>query len=173
MNTGKMSMQCSIRRIYGRKWTVLLGAALFGTIGLASSGPAAAAQPDLDCKMTFSLEGWSAIYKRVDGNGTVTCANGQSMPVHIRVRGGGLTAGKWRINDGKGTFTDVYKISDVLGDYAEASADIGAVKSGTAQVLTKGTVSLALAGVGQGVNIGISGAKFTISRVGSTRHHRK
>lgn len=159
------------KQIRNRKLAIVLGAVLLGATGFAIAGTASAAQPDLDCKLTFSLKGWSAIYKHADGDGRVTCANGQSMPVHIRVRGGGLTAGKWRINDGQGKFTDVYKINDVLGDYAAASADIGAVKSGTAQVLSKGTVSLALSGVGQGINLGIAGAKFTISREGSS--HRK
>lgn len=168
---GDMSTQDSFKRIRCKKLAVLMGAALVGATGLAMASAASAAQPDLDCKLTFSLKGWSAIYKHADGNGRVTCANGQSMPVHIRVRGGGLTAGKWRINDGQGKFTDVYKIDDVLGNYAAASADIGAVKSGTAQVLSKGTVSLALSGVGQGINLGISGSKFTISREGL--NHRK
>ena len=168
---GDMSTQDSFKRIRCKKLAVLMGAALVGATGLAMASAASAAQPDLDCKLTFSLKGWSAIYKHADGDGRVTCANGQSMPVHIRVRGGGLTAGKWRINDGQGKFTDVYKIDDVLGNYAAASADIGAVKSGTAQVLSKGTVSLALSGVGQGINLGISGSKFTISREGL--NHRK
>ena len=157
-----------------RKMATLLAAAVLGATGFATASTASAAQPDLDCKLTFSLTGWSAIYKHADGNGVVTCADGQSMPVHIRVRGGGLTAGKWRINDGKGRFTDVYRIGDVLGNYAQASADAGLVKSGTAQVLTKGTVSLALAGAGQGIDLGISGAKFTISRANPgkvIRHH--
>lgn len=166
-----MSTQDSFKRIRSRRLAVLMGAVLVGAASFGIAGTASAAQPDLDCKLTFSLKGWSAIYKHADGNGRITCANGQSMPVHIRVRGGGLTAGKWRINDGQGKFTDVYKIADVLGDYAAASADIGAVKAGTAQVLSKGTVSLALSGVGQGINLGISGSKFTISREGST--HRK
>ncbi len=165
-----MSAQDSFKRIRGGKLATLMGVALFCAAGLGMAGAASAAQPDLDCKLTFSLKGWSAIYQHADGNGRITCANGQSMPVHIRIRGGGLTAGKWRINDGQGKFTDVYKIDDVLGDYAAASADIGAVKSGTAQVLSKGTVSLALSGVGQGINLGISGSKFTISREGS--NHR-
>lgn len=159
------------KQIRGRKLAVLLSAALLGGAGCAFAGAASAAQPDLDCKLTFSLTAWSAIYEHADGRGRVTCANGESMPVHIRIRGGGLTAGKWRINDGKGSFTDVYKISDVLGSYAQAAANIGAVKSGTAQVLSKGSVSLALAGVGQGINLGISGSKFTISRAESTRTH--
>ena len=163
-----MSTQDALKRIRGKKLAVLMGAALVGAAGFGIASTASAAQPDLDCKLTFSLKGWSAIYKHADGNGRVTCANGQSMPVHIRIRGGGLTAGKWRINDGQGKFTDVSKMDDVLGDYAAASAEIGAVKSGTAQVLSKGTVSLALSGVGQGINLGISGSKFTISREDSS-----
>jgi hypothetical protein len=159
-----MSTQDALKRIRGKKLAVLMGAALVGAAGFGIAGTASAAQPDLDCKLTFSLKGWSAIYQHADGYGRVTCATGPSMRVHIRIRGGGLTAGKWRINDGQGKFTDVYKIDDVLGDYAAASADIGAGKSGTAQVLSKGTVSLALSGVGQGINLGISGSKFTISR---------
>ena len=168
-----MGIQDSLKRIGGRRLAVLMSAALLGAAGFAVAGTASAAQPDLDCKLTFSLKGWSAIYKHADGSGRITCANGESMPVHIRIRGGGLTAGKWQINDGKGKFTDVYKISDVLGDYAAASADIGAVKSGTAQVLSKGTVSLALSGVGQGINRGISGSKFTISRAGRSHETHK
>ena len=160
----------SIKRFRDRKLAALLGAALLGTASLAVPGTSSAARSDLDCKLTFSLQGWSAIYKHADGSGTVTCANGRSMPVHVRIRGGGLTAGKWRINDGHGKFSDVARISDVLGDYAAASADIGAVKSGTVQVLTKGPVSLALRGVGHGINLGISGSRFTISRAGSTGH---
>lgn len=168
-----MTMHLRGQRLHGRTLALVLGAALLGTSSLAAVGTATAAQPDLDCKLTFSLRGWSAIYEHADGRGMVTCANGESLPVHIRVRGGGLTAGKWRIDDGKGKFTDVYRIDEVLGSYAAASANAGVVKSGTAQVLSKGTVSLALAGNGQGVNIGIAGTKFTISRAGSARGHRK
>lgn len=120
--------------------------------------------PDLDCKMTFSMTGWSLIYKHAEGTGTVTCENGQSMPVKISVKGGGLTAGKWHVDDGKGTFTDVHRISDVLGHYAQGSAHAGLVKSANAQVLTKGNVSLALAGHGEGVDLGIDVGGFTISR---------
>jgi hypothetical protein len=119
------------------------------------------------------MNGWSAIVKKAEGHGTVSCANGESMPVDLRVVGGGLTAGKWQINDGTGTFTDVHRISDVLGDYAQGEASVAAVKAGTAQVLTKGNVSLALAGVGQGVDLGLSGAKFTISRAGHVHRHGK
>ena len=120
--------------------------------------------PDLDCKLTFSLTGWSLIYKHADGVGRVTCENGRSMPVKISVKGGGLTAGKWHIDHGSGKFTDVHSINDVLGRYAQGGAHAGVVKSAQAQVLTKGTVSLALAGHGEGIDLGVDVGAFTISR---------
>lgn len=156
-----------------------LAAATFGMLtALCASGFAAAAAPapvgqstvsekgapDLDCKLRFSLTGWSLIYKHADGEGTVTCENGQSMPVKITVKGGGLTAGKWHVDNGRGTFTDVHQISDVLGRYAQGGAHAGLVKSANAQVLTKGNVSLALAGHGEGVDLGVDVGAFTISR---------
>ncbi|HUD41219.1 MAG TPA: hypothetical protein VMR06_04395 [Dokdonella sp.] len=132
-------------------------------IGAMSATPARAA--DLDCKLRFTLSGWAAVVKHAEGTGTVTCENGQSMQVKIEAKGGGLTVGKYRIDDGRGTFSDVRTINDVLGTYAEGEAQAGAVKSGSAQVLTKGTVSLALAGTGEGVGLGVSVGAFTISRV--------
>jgi hypothetical protein len=84
--------------------------------------------------------------------------------VKIAVVGGGLTAGKYRITNGKGEISKVHDISEVFGDYVQAGAEAGVVKSSQAQVLTKGTTSLALAGTGEGVNLGVSVGKFTISR---------
>ncbi len=91
------------------------------------------------------------------------------MNVRISAKGGGLTVGKSHIDNGTGKFTDVHRIEDVLGTYVQGDASIGAVKSGTAQVLTKGTVSLALAGAGEGIDIGISVGGFTIERAGEAR----
>ena len=119
--------------------------------------------PDLDCKLTFSLTGWSLIYKHAEGSGVVTCADGKSMPVKVEAHGGGITVGKSHIDNGTGKFSDVHKIEDVLGTYAQGDASIGAGKSGTAQVLTKGTVSLALAGAGEGIDIGVSVGGFSIT----------
>jgi len=138
----------------------LLALALAATLPRVS----AAAEANLDCKLKFSLTGWSAIYKHAEGHGVVTCENGKAMDVKIEAKGGGLTVGKSHIDNGTGKFTDVHRIEDVLGTYAQGDASIGAGKSGTAQVLTKGTVSLALAGAGEGVDIGISFGGFTISR---------
>ena len=131
----------------------------------ALHAPQALAAGKTDCEMKFSLTGWAAIYKHAEGSGTITCNNGRSFAVEIVAIGGGLTAGKYRIEDGTGKFSDVYDTAELFGSYAQGEANAGVVKSGSAQVLTKGNVSLALAGAGEGVDIGISFGKFTIRRV--------
>ena len=127
------------------------------------SGDAAAAGK-IDCKMKFNLRGWSALYKHAEGTGVISCDNGRAFNVNIVAVGGGLTVGKYRVDNGTGKFADVNSVDELFGDYAQAEANAGVVKSGSAQVLTKGTSSLALAGAGEGVDIGISFGKFTISR---------
>lgn len=116
------------------------------------------------CTMTFSLSGWSAIYKRASGSGTIQCDNGQSAAVSIRTTGGGLTFGKSKVVNGRGSFSDVGGIGELFGNYATADVHAGAGRSSDAQVLTRGTVSLALAGTGEGVDIGFDFGRFTISR---------
>lgn len=123
-----------------------------------------AAHAALDCKLQFTMSGWSAFYKRADGTGTITCSNGQSMNVKLSARGGGLSAGKSTIRNGVGEFAGVQNINDVLGNYASAEAHAGAVKSAKGQVVTKGEVSLALSGTGEGWDLGIAFGKFTIKR---------
>jgi len=120
---------------------------------------------ELDCKLKFSLSSWSVIYKHSEGNGVVTCENGETINVKITAHGGGLTVGKSRIEGGAGRFSDVHKISDVLGHYGQAGAHAGASKSSMAQVLTKGKVSLALAGTGKGVDLGVDVGELTLTRV--------
>lgn len=144
--------------------TGFAAAGLALAIAAVAAPKAQAADAQLDCTMKFNLTTWSAIYKHAEGTGMVTCENGQSMRVKISAKGGGLTVGKSHIDDGKGEFTDVHKMSDILGTYAQGEASAAAGKSATAQVLTKGTVSLALAGTGEGVNLGISFGGFTISK---------
>lgn len=135
------------------------------TVCLAAlgTGPAFAGE-DLDCKLDYQLTGWSLVYKHTTGTGTVTCNNGDVLPVKVTAKAVGLTAGKWHIDNGVGRFTDVHRIDEVLGRYAQASANAGVIKSGEAQVLTKGPVSLALAGGGEGMNLGVDVGAFTIKR---------
>lgn len=135
-------------------------AAIF--LGLAAL-PARAAGP-IDCRLDFDVSGWSIFYKTSSGSGTVSCSNGQRMAVRISAKGGGLTVGKSRIDNGVGEFSGVRGIEDVLGSYVTAEAHAGAVRSSKAQVVTKGDVSLALAGTGEGWDLGVAFGKFTISR---------
>jgi hypothetical protein len=116
------------------------------------------------CRMTFSLKGWSAFYKTSKGEGTITCDNGQSLKVKIHATGGGITFGKSEIVDGTGRFSGARGISELLGSYVQSEAHAGAGKSTDAQALTKGEVSLALTGTGRGVDIGFAFGKFTIEK---------
>ena len=116
------------------------------------------------CTMTFSLKGWSAFYKTAAGEGTITCTNGQSASVAIKATGGGITFGKSEVVDGTGTFTEARNIDELLGSYVQSEAHAGAGKSADAQALTKGEVSLSLAGTGRGINLGFAFGKFTLTR---------
>lgn len=129
----------------------------------ALAAPAHAAGP-IDCSLDFDLAGWSVFYKTSSGTGTVSCSNGERMTVKLQSRGGGLSFGKSRIDNGSGEFSGLRHIEDALGSYATAEAHAGAFKSSKAQVLTKGDVSLALAGTGRGWDVGIAFGRFTISR---------
>ena len=117
----------------------------------------------LDCSMEFSLKGWSAFYKTSKGEGTVKCTNGQTLAVTVKSEGGGLSFGKSDVKNGTGKFSGVTSVDDVIGSYAYANADAGAVKSSAAQVMTKGEISLSLAGTGDGWALGADVGKFTIS----------
>ena len=115
------------------------------------------------CEMTYTLREWSIFYKEAHGDGVITCDNGQRAEVHLLARGGGLTAGKAEVRDGKGKFSEVSDIRELFGKYAAAQADAGAVKSAEATVVTKGEITLGLTGKGTGWQLGIRFSKFTIS----------
>ena len=70
--------------------------------------------------------------------------------MRIEVKGGGLTVGKSKITNGRGSFTGAVSVNELLGTYASVGAHAGAVKSSNAQVMTKGDISLALSGTGKG-----------------------
>ncbi len=117
---------------------------------------------EIDCQLSFSMSGWSVFYKTSSGEGTVSCDNGQRLAVRISAKGGGLSFGKSKIENGTGEFSGVRDIRDVLGTYATAEAHAGASKSTKAQAMTKGDVSLALAGKGSGWDVGVAFGKFVI-----------
>jgi hypothetical protein len=147
---------------------------LASSLGLGACSLAAAAQPTppapatVKCKMSFTLSGWSVLYKTASGSGTVTCSDGSSLPVTIDAKGGGLTVGHYKINDGHGDFTGVDTIRDVLGSYGMATAHVGAAKTVHGAVLSKGDVTLALGGTGNGWDIGVGFEGFTIKAAASS-----
>ncbi len=116
------------------------------------------------CRLRFTLEGWSVFYKSATGSGTINCDNGQSAHVSIKAKGGGLTVGMSKIANGSGTFSEVADIEDTFGTYAAAEAHAGMGKSSDAQVVTKGSVSLALSGTGKGIDLGVGFGKFVIEK---------
>lgn len=143
------------------KKTLSLMAVLMASVMVA---PAAQAAGNIECNLRYDMAGWSLIYKTASGNGTITCDNGTRMPVKIKVKGGGLTVGKSKIVGGTGRFTGAYSPNDLFGTYAAVGAHAGAVRSSGAAAMTKGDISLALAGTGKGWDLGIDGTAFTIER---------
>jgi hypothetical protein len=135
------------------------------TMALLLVAVAAPAHALTKCEMSFTMKEWSAFYKKAEGRGRILCENGETAEVILEGRGGGLTAGKGEIRDGKGHFSEVSGIHELFGTYAQADASAGAVKSAGASGLTKGPVSLGLEGKGTGWEVGISFGKLTLTPV--------
>ncbi len=133
-------------------------------VAAASTADVSAAEKSTKCQMTFEMHGWSIFYKVASGTGQITCDNGQTASVKLEAKGGGITAGKSEIHDGTGKFSEVSDIGELFGTYVTGSANAGAGKEASAAVVTKGEVSLALAGKGRGIEVGVSFGKFTITR---------
>jgi hypothetical protein len=128
-----------------------------------AAGQSMAGTADLVCKLQYKVKGWSALVKVADGTGTITCADGTTKTVTLKLRSVGATIGKSQVDNGVGKFTDVLSIDDALGTYAQSEVHGGVGKSASAQVLTKGTVSLALAGAGEGIDLGVTVGELTIA----------
>jgi hypothetical protein len=133
-------------------------------LALTLSWGTSAMAADASCELKFTMKGWSAIYNKATGSGTVTCSDGTSMKVKLESKGLGLTAGKSTIDVGKGTFKGVTDPNQIPGAYLAVDASAGAVKSGTFAVLAKGDIFLTLSGTGRGWDAGISMSDFTIKR---------
>jgi hypothetical protein len=138
------------------------GMAVVATAGVLALAPPA--WSGTKCTLRYSLSGWSAIYSTASGSGTTTCDNGQSARVSLRAKGGGLTAGKSKIVNGSGTFSEIADINEVFGKYAAVEVHAGVVDSSAAQVVTKGPVSLAFSGTGKGVDLGLTFGEFNIQK---------
>jgi hypothetical protein len=116
------------------------------------------------CDLRFDLESWSVFYKEGHGRGVIDCDNGQRAAVILEAKGGGVSLGASKIVDGTGNFSLLTSIDEVYGDYATAEAHAGMGPSAHAQIVTKGSISLALSGSGNGVDLGFALGRFTIKR---------
>ena len=139
--------------------TLLALAATIACAGLATAEGAA----DLGCSLKFSLSRWSAPQKHSEGSGIVSCGNGGLLRVRIAATGAGLSSAKAHIDGATGVFTDVHSIRDIFGAYTEAVATTHA-PSGNAQILSKGSVQLALSGRAQGIDLGLGIGEFILTR---------
>lgn len=135
-----------------------------GAAVLLASSLLPARAAELSCTMTYTMSGGGAFYKHSTGEGVVKCSDGQTLPVSIEAKGGGLTFGHSKITDGHGKFAGVADIHEVIGGYATAEANAGSGgEASKAQVVTKGSISLALTGKGTGRTLGVSFGSFIIS----------
>jgi hypothetical protein len=119
------------------------------------------------CTLSFDLKGWSAVYKSASGSGKITCDNGEKADVKLSAKGAGLTAGKYVVKGGRGKFSAVGSIRDLFGRYASAGTSVsagGAPVAADLQVVSKGKVTLGLAGASFGVNVGVSVGELTIKQ---------
>jgi hypothetical protein len=115
------------------------------------------------CTLHYDMSGGGAFYKHSTGTGEISCDNGQHLAVSIESKGGGLTFGHSEIKDGVGKFSPVADVHELIGGYATAEANAGAGDASKAQVVTKGSISLALTGKGSGHTLGVSFGSFIIS----------
>lgn len=116
------------------------------------------------CSLSYNMAGGGVFYKHSTGEGQISCDNGQTLAINIEAKGGGLTFGKSKIVDGIGKFTPVNDINDLIGGYATAEANAGVSDNAAkAQVVTKGSISLALSGKGSGRTLGVSFGSFIIT----------
>ena len=138
--------------------------ALLATALLLASALAPVHAAETSCSLRYDMSGGGAFYKHSTGQGEIRCSNGQTLAVSIESKGGGLTFGHSEIKDGTGKFSPVADIHDLIGGYATAEANAGGGDNASkAQVVTKGSISLALTGKGTGHTLGVSFGSFIIS----------
>jgi len=117
-------------------------------------GASASADSHLtSCTMAFESTEWALVVEAGNGQGKVTCENGQSADVRIELSGLGAALGEMKIDKGRAVFTNVKSIDEVFGSYTGSGGGGGAIKAGGGAALTKGDVSVVLYGVGRGMDL--------------------
>ena len=116
------------------------------------------------CRLSYDLDGWSAIYKTGRGEGVISCDDGQSANVRIITHGAGFTGGTQHIKGGKGVFSMTEKVEDLFRTYIEGTghAGIGADQFVEARAMFSGTKRLSVSGKGSAISLGMAFGGFTI-----------
>ena len=118
----------------------------------------------MGCEMKFNLRGMPGFYETAKGEGIITCNNGQIAQLSIRVTGG-MRFGRSEFVEGNGRFSDARTIDELFGSYVPSEVHaVASDSAGVVQVLTKGRISLALAGTDRNMEFGFAFEKFTIER---------
>lgn len=142
-----------------------LAASVLIVLALQATGPDASYAADrIKCELSYTIKGWSVVYRTGKGSGTISCSDGTRASVSIMTHGGGLTLGTFQVIDGKGGFSRVYAVDDLFGTYVEAVGHAGAGSSVEGRGMFKGNSSLAISGNGTGINLGFAFGGFTIRR---------
>ncbi|MGH9868070.1 MAG: hypothetical protein ACREAA_07905 [Candidatus Polarisedimenticolia bacterium] len=134
-----------------------------------TDGPAQLA----DCEMSFELRGWSAENLAAVGDGVITCDNGQTRHVNLKIRGGTLTFSKDRVVEGTARFSKVKDIGKLFGQYDAGAAHAGTGPASGNQVFTKGGVSMTLTRTGEGADMGVDFSRFVVQPADETKQERK
>ncbi len=152
-------MSSDINHTPGRRWYFAICAA---TAILLFASPAVA--KPTRCYLTYSVEGWSIVYRVARGTGKIECADGQVANVTVVAHGGGLTLGAQSVEGGRGRFSGTERIADLYGTYVEIGAHAGVGKGASvdARAMFMGDKRLSLAGQGAGFNLGVAIGGFTI-----------
>ena len=151
---------------------LLISAGAFSTAYAAETPGQEPRGRAMDCEMKFNLEGISGFYDTARGEGIIKCNNGQTARLNIRAIGGGIMFGMSEVVDGTGRFSDARTIDELFGSYLQAEVFAGTGKSAAGQVLTKGRISLTLAGTGHAVDFGFTFERFSIERANQASHSR-
>lgn len=116
---------------------------------------------DLACTMKFDLSTWAVPDKPSEGSGIVTCESGATLRVRIVAKGAHLHDATSMVDGASGAFTGVRRITDILGAYADADTERAVTED--AQILSKGSVMLAIAGGNKHVDLGTGLGEFIVT----------
>ncbi|MDP2600725.1 MAG: hypothetical protein Q8P84_08360 [Deltaproteobacteria bacterium] len=77
----------------------------------------------VECKITFKMKIHAELLETGKGTGTITCDNGQNVPVIVTSAGSWIAVHKSRWIEGEGTFSKVDALKKLFGGYTPTRID--------------------------------------------------